>query len=186
MEESPAEALNMPMTTDEEALLAAVAAAPEDDAPRLVYADWLQERGADARAEYLRSVARLIQAPNDPAAVACCVSLGGSIEPEWRQRVGGRFEVVAEGATQWLLLAHLLRAVIDLAQREPPDLWQTGKPVRLRSGLTREDAEQFVRTFEPGLIPADETGQQQLTLSVRAMVQEPPVRVLAPSAGGKG
>jgi uncharacterized protein (TIGR02996 family) len=31
---------------DEAALLAAVAAAPDDDAPRLIYADWLTQRGA--------------------------------------------------------------------------------------------------------------------------------------------
>jgi uncharacterized protein (TIGR02996 family) len=34
-------------------LLAAVAAAPDDDAPKLVYADWLIERG-DARGEHIR------------------------------------------------------------------------------------------------------------------------------------
>jgi uncharacterized protein (TIGR02996 family) len=36
----------------EEDLLAAIAVAPDDDAPRLVYADWLQERG-DPRGEYI-------------------------------------------------------------------------------------------------------------------------------------
>ncbi|MEO8707275.1 MAG: TIGR02996 domain-containing protein [Kofleriaceae bacterium] len=37
---------------DEAALLAQVYAAPDDDAPRLVYADWLQERG-DLRGEFI-------------------------------------------------------------------------------------------------------------------------------------
>jgi uncharacterized protein (TIGR02996 family) len=37
---------------DEAALLAAIRAAPDDDAPRLVYADWLSERG-DPRGEYI-------------------------------------------------------------------------------------------------------------------------------------
>jgi uncharacterized protein (TIGR02996 family) len=36
----------------EKDFLAAIAAAPDDDAPRLVYADWLQERG-DARGEFI-------------------------------------------------------------------------------------------------------------------------------------
>jgi uncharacterized protein (TIGR02996 family) len=36
----------------EAALLAAIRAAPDDDAPRLVYADWLTERG-DPRGEYI-------------------------------------------------------------------------------------------------------------------------------------
>jgi uncharacterized protein (TIGR02996 family) len=39
---------------EEEAFLRAIAAAPADDAPRLVYADWLDEHG-DPRAEFLRA-----------------------------------------------------------------------------------------------------------------------------------
>jgi uncharacterized protein (TIGR02996 family) len=42
-----------PTLTDDEALLRAVLADPADEAPRLVYADWLDERG-DARGAYLR------------------------------------------------------------------------------------------------------------------------------------
>lgn len=38
----------------ERALLAAIAAHPDEDTPRLVYADWLQENGDDARAEFIR------------------------------------------------------------------------------------------------------------------------------------
>jgi uncharacterized protein (TIGR02996 family) len=34
--------------------LAAIRAAPEDDAPRLVYADWLDEHGQSERAEFIR------------------------------------------------------------------------------------------------------------------------------------
>ena len=45
------------MSPDEAALLAAVFAVPDDDTPRLVYADWLDEHGTDAdaaRAEFIR------------------------------------------------------------------------------------------------------------------------------------
>ena len=45
------------MTSEHEALLANVAANPDDDLARLVYADWLQERGGEAeaaRAEFIR------------------------------------------------------------------------------------------------------------------------------------
>jgi uncharacterized protein (TIGR02996 family) len=38
---------------NDEAFLRAICASPEDDAPRLIYADWLEERG-DPRAELLR------------------------------------------------------------------------------------------------------------------------------------
>ena len=39
---------------DDDAFLRAIADAPGDDAPRLVYADWLDEHGQPDRAEYLR------------------------------------------------------------------------------------------------------------------------------------
>ncbi len=41
--------------TDGKSLLAAVIAAPDDDGVRLVYADWLEEHGDLARAEFIRS-----------------------------------------------------------------------------------------------------------------------------------
>ena len=40
--------------TDAEALLRAVCAAPGDDAPRLVFADYLDEHGEPERAEFVR------------------------------------------------------------------------------------------------------------------------------------
>src|SRR4051812_26631197 len=40
--------------SDAAALLAAICAAPDDDAPRLVYADWLDEHGQPERAEFIR------------------------------------------------------------------------------------------------------------------------------------
>lgn len=40
--------------TEYDALLAAVLAAPADDVPRLVFADWLDEHGSPARAEFIR------------------------------------------------------------------------------------------------------------------------------------
>jgi uncharacterized protein (TIGR02996 family) len=40
--------------SDADALLAAIRAAPDDDAPRLIYADWLDEHGQSERAEFIR------------------------------------------------------------------------------------------------------------------------------------
>jgi uncharacterized protein (TIGR02996 family) len=45
----------------EESLLAAIVAAPDDDGPRLVYADWLLERG-DARGDFIRLQCELARA----------------------------------------------------------------------------------------------------------------------------
>jgi uncharacterized protein (TIGR02996 family) len=41
--------------TEEQALLAAIRAAPEDDLPRLVFADWLDEHRQPERAEFIRT-----------------------------------------------------------------------------------------------------------------------------------
>ncbi len=40
--------------SDEDLLLRAICNDPEEDTPRLVYADWLQENGEEKRAEYIR------------------------------------------------------------------------------------------------------------------------------------
>jgi uncharacterized protein (TIGR02996 family) len=40
--------------TDGDALIRSVLATPADDAPRLVYADWLEEQGRDEDAEFIR------------------------------------------------------------------------------------------------------------------------------------
>src|SRR5262245_41171049 len=48
-----------------EGLLADICANPEDDTPRLVYADWLEEHGEPERAEFIRLQIRLAQRPED-------------------------------------------------------------------------------------------------------------------------
>jgi uncharacterized protein (TIGR02996 family) len=52
--------------TDAPALLAAIRAAPDDDAPRLVYADWLDEHGQPERAAFIRIQCELART-GDPA-----------------------------------------------------------------------------------------------------------------------
>jgi uncharacterized protein (TIGR02996 family) len=49
---------------EEEAFLAGIRRKPADNATRLVYADWLQERGDDRRAEYLRVLCRWLAGPS--------------------------------------------------------------------------------------------------------------------------
>jgi uncharacterized protein (TIGR02996 family) len=52
--------------TPDEAFLHVVVESPDDDAPRLVYADWLEERG-DPRGEFIRVQCHLARlAPGDP------------------------------------------------------------------------------------------------------------------------
>lgn len=49
----------MSAATDRTALLAAILAEPWDDFHRLAYADWLEEAGDGARAEFIRVQLRL-------------------------------------------------------------------------------------------------------------------------------
>jgi uncharacterized protein (TIGR02996 family) len=42
------------MSPDESALIAGIVATPDDDLPRLVYADWLDENGQSERARFIR------------------------------------------------------------------------------------------------------------------------------------
>ena len=55
------------MHPDESALLAAVCAAPDDDLPRLVYADWCDENGRPERGELIRSQIELAKLKKDSA-----------------------------------------------------------------------------------------------------------------------
>src|SRR5262245_4562103 len=51
----------------EQAFLDAIGEEPEDDAPRLVYADWLDDQGQGHRAEFIRLQCRLARMDeNDP------------------------------------------------------------------------------------------------------------------------
>jgi uncharacterized protein (TIGR02996 family) len=55
----------------EQAFLQAICEAPEDDTPRLVYADWLEENGQAERAQFIRVQCELARLPpDDPACPA--------------------------------------------------------------------------------------------------------------------
>jgi uncharacterized protein (TIGR02996 family) len=158
----------IPRTTDEDALLAAIAAAPLDDAPRLVYADWLQDRGDDAKAEYVRTVVALLHPPEDLAVVERCIALAEDLDADWRQAVGGRFEVMLEGALGVELAAFVLRMAMSFALQEHIRPWFTGEPIRLQGSLTREDAEALLRPFLRQMTPYDPS----IKLFVRPMDAE--------------
>ncbi len=93
--------LPKPARRDGEALLAAVLEHPEEDAPRLVYADWLTEQG-DPRGELIAVQCRLARLPaQDPSSVALLTrqlellndrgamerSFPGLLGPGWRAQL---------------------------------------------------------------------------------------------------
>ena len=157
------------MSTEERELLAAIVANPDDDTPRLVYADWLQERGQEAKAEYVRTVVRLLHPPEDPALVERCVALADELDADWREAVGGRFEVVMEGPGAIAIFAHMVQSLLNFAAREPIDFWTPGEPVRLKGSLTREDAEGHVRAFRRLLPQSANDETPPIRLFVRVM-----------------
>ena len=76
-----------PRSPLESAFLRAVLADPADDAPRLIYADWLDEQG-DPRGEFMRVQCRLAELPPGHEAVGDLrrreQELLDSYEPAWR------------------------------------------------------------------------------------------------------
>jgi uncharacterized protein (TIGR02996 family) len=64
----------------EASFLRAIREEPDDDAPRLIYADWLEERG-DPRGEYLRLWCRVLQD------VRRLRELRSGIAPDWLRQV---------------------------------------------------------------------------------------------------
>lgn len=65
------------MTHTETSLLAAVLRDPAEDAPRLVYADWLDEHGYTRRAEFIRLQIRIAEIERGCSCGACVKLRGG-------------------------------------------------------------------------------------------------------------
>jgi uncharacterized protein (TIGR02996 family) len=70
----------------EQRLLAAITES-QDATSRLVYADWLEEQGQQARAEFLRLQEHLVTSPRDMGAAVRLRQLAASIELGWRHAV---------------------------------------------------------------------------------------------------
>ena len=66
----------IPVPTEQDALLAAILAHPAEDTPRLMYADWLDEHGEHARAEFIRVQCGLARYPAGESARHHPVCLG--------------------------------------------------------------------------------------------------------------
>jgi uncharacterized protein (TIGR02996 family) len=82
---------------DDDAFLAAVCECPDDDGPRLIYADYLDERG-DPRGQFIRIQCALAQLtendPNRPALEECERTLHESFARKWTSSFRG----IANGA----------------------------------------------------------------------------------------
>src|SRR5688572_11118603 len=71
-----------------DALLRAIVANPADDLPRLVYADWLDEHGDPARAEFVR--------------VQCGLARTDEADPRYRHLEDREHDLLSEHEPRWL------------------------------------------------------------------------------------
>jgi uncharacterized protein (TIGR02996 family) len=94
--------------TDED-FLRAIEAAPADDSPRLIYADWLEERGQSPKAEFLRIEARLAHDTLDEEQRAVLGRTFGrlrnTLEKQWLSRIGARTFLRGKSTSQYVTLA---------------------------------------------------------------------------------
>ncbi|MEO2090029.1 MAG: ribosomal protein L7/L12 [Gemmataceae bacterium] len=134
--------------TEDEPFIAGIRANPLDDLRRLVYADWLDERGRAEEAEYLRLVAALAAAGAavDPGHLntMLLLALAQRLDPQWREAVGGRFDLWLDGyeAEQKINFIKLIRQTwgIGLAEAKTfsealPKSFCTGVPLEEARGL---------------------------------------------------
>jgi uncharacterized protein (TIGR02996 family) len=123
--------------THEDAFLQAVIATPDDDTPRLVYADWLDEHGQSDRAEFIRVQCELARLPRDDprreGLAAREQALLAAHEKEWSRPVrklaekwefrGGVVEAVALAGDAFLGRAEKLFAAAPIRDATFASRW---------------------------------------------------------------
>jgi uncharacterized protein (TIGR02996 family) len=138
--------------SDDDALRAAIVAAPDADLPRLVYADFIQENGDEAGAEFIRAQIELANTPEyEPFAVFCHTH-----RPDWVTGDDRRDTLPNAVGVDWVP-GHLFRrgfgwsvqsAFLPALQRGVPQL-RAREPVQslalVNAGLP-EQWEEFARS----------------------------------------
>jgi uncharacterized protein (TIGR02996 family) len=110
-----------------DSLYQAILATPEDDAPRLVYADWLDEHGQPERGEFIRVQCAMARIPAHTARWRPLHDRAVRLERDWREDWTGPVQ-------KRVLEAHLRRGFVD--------------GVRLTVDSFKESAEELVK-LEP-------------------------------------
>jgi uncharacterized protein (TIGR02996 family) len=113
-------------------LVRAVLVAPEDDAPRLIYADWLDEHGRPERAEFVRVQCAMDRIPPKTARWQPLHDRAARLEREWRSEWAGaalkRVQNVEfrRGFVDRVRLTvdQFLTSAADLLALEPVRVWE--------------------------------------------------------------
>jgi uncharacterized protein (TIGR02996 family) len=136
----------------DEAFLRAIVASPQDVATRLVYADWLEERG-DSRGEFLRLACPLDDARRTSKENKRLEELTKAIDPQWVARVmTGR---VWYHRTTFALLGEKL--TLSKSNLRKIEKWERqhgmALPGSLREWYSFEGAEQRLQVDTEGFFP---------------------------------
>ncbi|HJZ93342.1 MAG TPA: TIGR02996 domain-containing protein [Gemmataceae bacterium] len=110
-----------------EPLLRAICETPDDDAPRLVYADWLEEHGDADRAEFIRMHVQLARDPYAPGLEQRCEELFRQHWPRWVAELPDTAILWAEMAFPWGSYLPLLFDSHDRPARTG-DTWEENVP----------------------------------------------------------
>jgi len=135
----------------DEDFLAAIRARPSDDTARLIYADWLEERG-DSRAEYLRidiALARLSDpAPEHKQVLERFLYLNAALDTNWLERVGKRCDLVLVSVRTDRMIETFkaFRFATGLGLREAKDVI-INTPREILRGVLRMEAETTKQKF---------------------------------------
>jgi uncharacterized protein (TIGR02996 family) len=146
--------------TDEDAFLLALRSAPGDDTLRLVYADWLEERGY-SRSEYLRvtyEAAGLLRRGLPWNHFRARLDSACEVAPsEWRMQTGPHFDVVLESfpRDKKIAVICILRELEPLGLAEAKTLIEAA-PVVVKRCLLLEEADRFAKQLAFGLMTARE------------------------------
>jgi uncharacterized protein (TIGR02996 family) len=132
--------------THDEAFLQDILAHPEDDTPRLIYADWLEEQD-DPRGRYLRGEVELARLDfQDEACAALEAELQGlrsDIDAGWLKAAAKRWNVFLHGydLTYKIFLIKGLRELTGCGLKEAKDLSEARLPVKILGNVPRNEAE---------------------------------------------
>jgi uncharacterized protein (TIGR02996 family) len=160
------------------AFLVALRTSPQDEALRLVYADWLEERG-DPRADYLRitteALGRIRRGLSwdelKPSLRAACEAAPA----ERRDQVEPWFDVVLESfqPEQKIPLVHLVRAIATDGLKEAKDLVEAA-PAVIKRHLLPEQGEAIRAGLASGHLPDDREAQTHEHPYYRVVLRESP------------
>jgi uncharacterized protein (TIGR02996 family) len=132
--------------SEEQSFLQHLATDPLDDTTRLVYADWLEERG-DVRGEYLRLELELAQLDESDARLAELEERGRrlreGIDPEWLRQAGKPFDVwlVSYIPTEKIRTIRRIRELTGMGLAKAKH-FSEAVPARVLARGTRAQAEQ--------------------------------------------